>query len=380
MIRILHLITGLETGGAEMMLYKLLSQMDRRHFNNIVVSMTGRGVLGEKIETLGITVHTLGMQRSLPNPSGLSCLLKLLRKEHPHVLQTWLYHADLLGLLAVKLAGVPAVVWNLRCAELLKKDHPMVLFWILRVLATLSRMPKAVVVNSTAGRLAHEKLGYKPVKWKFIPNGFDPDLYSPSRNARLELRRNLGISEQAHLIGLVARFNPMKDHVNFLRAAGQLKKTWPGVHFVMIGKGVDDTNTQLLDQINSLSLDGFVHLLGERHDVPALTAALDIAASSSYSEGFSNVIGEAMACGVPCVVTDVGDSAYIVGNTGIVVPPRDYCALSDAWNHILSMSEDSRLSLGRAARERILSHFSINGVTRQYEKLYLEIVENELRN
>jgi len=380
MTKILHLITDLcHIGGAEMMLYKLLSNIDQKRFTNVVVSMTERGVLSEKIEALGITVYSLGMRRRLPNLTSILLLLSLLRNEKPHILQSWLYHADLLGVLAGKLTDT-SVVWNLRCAELLKKDHPRVLFWILRVLAVLSGTPEAVIVNSTAGRLAHERLGYKPVKWSLIPNGFDPDSFSPSQNARLDIRKSLGVSEQAQLIGLVARFNPMKDHSNFLKAAGQLKKTRPDVHFVLVGKGVDERNSQLVDLINSLSLNGCVHLLGERHDIPAITAALDIAASSSYSEGFSNVIGEAMACGVPCVVTDVGDSAYIVGNAGIVVPPRDYCALSDAWSQILSMSEDSRLSLGRAARERILSHFSINGVTRQYEKLYLEIVENELRN
>lgn len=170
---------------------------------------------------------------------------------------------------------------------------------------------------------------------------------------------------------LVARFHAMKDHANFLKAAGQLHEVRPDVHFILVGHGIDEGNPLLREQITSLGLDGYVHLLGERNDINTIiTAALDIA--SSYGEGFPNVIGAAMACGVPCVVTDVGDSAYIVGNTGPVVPPRDPRAL--AWDRVLSMSEDDRQALGLSARERIVSFFSIDAVTKQYENLYYEIV------
>lgn len=375
MIKVLHLITDLNKGGAEMMLYKLLSRMDRLRFQNVVVSMKPIGPLGADIKALDVPVFTLGIRSGALNPHALLRLLRLLRKERLQILQTWLYHADLLGILAGKLAYVPAIVWNLRCAELDKNDHSKFLFLILKMLTKLSHMPKAIIVNSKIGRLSHECLGYKPARWVIISNGFDSNLFCPSQDARSLFRRKLRLPEQTPLIGLVARFNPMKDHMNFLYAASQLHKKRSDVHFVLVGQGVDEKNDLLMDQITALDLHKCLHLLGERDDIAHITAALDIASSSSYSEGFSNVIGEGMASGVPCVVTDVGDSAYIVGDTGLVVPPRDPHALAAAWNRLLSMSENDRMALGLSGRERIVSLFSLDAITNQYEKLYDEIVK-----
>lgn len=374
MIKIVHFTTGLLTGGAEMMLYKLVSRMNRNYFYNIVVSLTDKGTLGSRIEALDIPVYTLGMKHNLTNPFSSLGLIRILKKERPQVLQTWLYHADLFGLLAGRLSRVPSIVWNLRCSSLNKGDISPFTLNIIRLLAKLSHMPNAVIVNSFDGKLAHESLGYKPVKWEVIPNGFDTEAFCPSQNARMVLRKELGLSEHTPLIGLVARFTPMKDHLNFLNAAGRLHEVKPDVHFVLVGQGVIKENTFFSEQINLLDINNQTHLLGERDDIPAITAGLDIATSSSYGEGFPNVIGEAMACGVPCVVTDVGDSAYLVGETGLVVPARKPSALTNAWVKILSMSENSRHTLGNAARERVISLFSIDSIVKKYEKLYSNIL------
>lgn len=380
MKKIVHLISDLDTGGAEMMLCKLVKSMDRTRFENVVVSMKDMGSLGEVISASGVRVYTLGMSRGFPKPSALWALVKILRKERPRILQTWLYHADLLGLAAGRTAGVPVILWNLRCSDVEMRNYSPLSALVLKMLARLSSFPHGIITNSTTGKEMHEKLGYRCSRWELIPNGFETDRFQPRPGARARLRDELGLPEDSFLIGLVARYDPMKDHENFLRAADILMEQYQGgekIFFVLAGRGVDDSNQTLTRQIEKSGVKGRVHLLGERDDIPVVSAALDImSSSSSYGEGFPNVIGEAMACGVPCVVTDVGDSAYVVGETGIVIPPRDYMALAGAWMRLLSMDEGERQSLGRAARERTVSLFSISGISRRYEKFYREISGN----
>jgi glycosyltransferase involved in cell wall biosynthesis len=342
-------------------------------FKNIVVSMTDSGVLGKHIQGMGVSVFTLNIRRRAPNPVALWRLINLLRRERIQILQTWLYHADLMGLLAGKLASTPAIAWNLRCSELSTDDHPRLLFLIMRILAKLSYLTNTVIVNSSAGRAFHESLGYKPSRWIVIPNGVDIQLFCPSPLSSIALRSSLGLSKKTPLIGLVARFHPMKDHTTFLKAASRLIKHRPDVHFVLAGKEVNCQNPSLMQQVSNYGLSSNVHLLGEVHNIANITTALDIATCSSYSEGFPNAIAEAMACGVPCVATDVGDLSHIVNGTGRVVPPRDHFAMSEAWTEILGMSEDDRQALGKCARERVVSLFSLDSMTGQYENLYYEI-------
>ncbi len=355
------------------MLLRLLSRMDEARFRSSVISLTGGGTLGPRIAALGVPVTALGMRPAVPRPRALWRLVAALRAERPHVLQTWLYHADLLGLLAGRLAGLKAVVWNLRCSRLTAADKSRSLAAVVRLLAALSDRPAAVVVNSSAGRLAHEELGYRPRRWELIPNGFDTELFRPSAEARASVRRELGLAEDTPLVGLVGRYFGMKDHPNFLAAAARLHRARPDVHFLLAGEGVEAANPALARQVASLGLEGRAHLLGERADAARLTAAFDVACSSSYGEGFPNVVGEAMACGVPCVVTDVGDSARIVGECGLVVAPRDPAALAEGLRALLSRPD--RPALGVAARERIRRHYSIEGVARRYEALYEEVAQ-----
>ncbi|NEP28701.1 glycosyltransferase, partial [Moorena sp. SIO3I6] len=219
-------------------------------------------------------------------------------------------------------------------------------------------------------------LGYSSQNSCVIPNGFDTSLFKPSLEARAAFRSELGLSEQSILIGLIGRYHPMKDHPNFIRAASLLVKEFPDVHFIMVGTEVDQDNNFLSSLIQDLGLSNHIHLLGERSDIPRLTAALDInTLASAYGEAFPLVIGEAMSSGVPCVVTDVGDSAWIVGNTGRVVPPRNSEALARAWKELILMGNEGRKVLGKAARSRIIDSFSINSVVAQYESLYELILD-----
>jgi glycosyltransferase involved in cell wall biosynthesis len=378
-LKIAHIITGLNTGGAEIMLYKLLSGLDREAFEPRVVSLTDIGPVGEKIKLLGVPVRALGMRRGVPDPRGVWRLVQQLKAERPHLVQTWMYHADLLGGLAARLgSGIP-VVWNIRHSNLDPVGNKRTTIWTAKVCARLSHcLPARIVCCSEASRRVHTALGYAGDKMMVIPNGFDLAAFKPDAKARTAVREELGISQEALLIGLVGRFDPQKDHRNFVEAAARLRTDCPQVHFLLCGDGVNWNNAELTGWIGEAGLRQQFHLLGRREDMPRLTAALDISStSSSYGEGFPNVIGEAMACGVACAITDVGDSAFIVGETGLVVPPRDPEALAHAWKKLIEMGPEGRQKLGETARKRILENFSLPDIVARYEALYKEVVRRK---
>lgn len=374
----MHIITGLKTGGAEMMLYKLLSGMNRQKFDQVVVSLMDRGALGGRIESLGIPVYSVGMRRALPMPQQIAQLVSLRRKIAPDIIQGWMYH----GNFAAQICSMGAtkkipVIWNIRGTHTDLKDEKPLTAFLVWLEGKLSALPAAIINNSAASAASHQqKLGYRADKWRIIPNGFDVELFKPSTEAKASLCSELGLPPDALLIGLVGRFHPVKDHDTFLRAVALVADESKNVHFVVVGDGLDSANRELTHLIAQLNLQDSVHLLGKRSDLPYLTAALDIACSSSTAEGFPNVIGEAMSCGVPCVVTDVGDSAWIVGDTGRVVPPRDPAAFAHALRELTGMPPDRRHALGKAARKRVIELFSLDHVVGQYEALYNEIYES----
>ena len=216
-----------------------------------------------------------------------------------------------------------------------------------------------------------------------IPNGFDTGRFSPRDEARSRLRRELKLGDDAFLIGIVGRYHRCKDYDNFLEAAsaylGRFDGSQPQAHFVLVGRNIDSRNAELRTKIVRLGLENYVHLLGERSDIAYLNAGFDIATSSSYSESFPNVIGEAMSCGIPCVVTDTGDSARLVGDTGMVVPVRQPGELSQAWMRMISLDPGVRRELGAKARQRIIDNYSIAEIVKKYERLYFGILGNAKR-
>ena len=373
-MKVTHVIAGLSMGGAQMMLYKLLSRLDRAAFQSEVISLADVGPLDKKIRALGVPVKVLGMCPGTPNPVALYRLARWWRNDPPQVVQTWMYHADLIGGLAAKFAGGIPVVWNIRHSHLDVEGNKRSTLWTIRTCARLSRrLPTRIVCCAELSRRIHAQLGYAREKMVVIPNGFDLEVFRPDPTARRSVRQELGIPEEALVIGLVGRFHPLKDHRNFVEAAARLHASRPDVHFLLCGDDVTAENTELAEWINAAGLAGRCHLLGPREDVPRLNAALDIACSSSYSEGFPNTIGEAMACGVPCAVTDVGDSALIVGDTGSVVPPKNPDALANAWRELIEIGPDGRGLLGAAARRRIDQCFSLRAIAARYEDLYAQI-------
>jgi glycosyltransferase involved in cell wall biosynthesis len=378
-MKILYFISGLPTGGAEMMLYKLLSGIDRDIFEPIVISLTDYGSLGNNIKNLNIPVYKMGMNACFPNPFKIWRFIKLTRKINPKLIQGWMYHGNLAALLAKwVLPNRVLLLWNIRhTPDDLKKEKRLTAR-VIRLGARLSAQPDQIIYNSNVSAQKHESIGYSDKHKNFIPNGFNCEQFKPFDNAKSKLRHSLDLKKDTLLIGLIARYHIMKDHVTFLHSAGKLNKTYPEIHFVLVGQGVDKSNRLLVKLIEDLKITKNIHLLGKRMDVDKITAGLDIAcSSSSWGESFSNAIGEAMACGIPCVVTDVGDSARIVGETGIVVKPRDRKAFTDAMITLIKMSSEERLGLGKLARNRIIKHFSIDIVVKQYEDLYRDILNTK---
>ncbi len=374
-MKILHIITGLGVGGAEMMLYQLLAHMDRDDFPSEVISLTDIGPVGEKIQALGVPVRALGMGRSgLPNPRLVLRLTRWLREARPDIVQTWMYHADLVGTLAARMAGGPPVVWNIQYGGFHPRRDKRSTVLVAQACARLShRQPARIVSCSVAAQEAHGKLGYNTDKITVIPNAADTTAFRPNREVRSVVRKELGIGGEAPLIGVVGRFDPQKDHHNFVQAAIRLHQDWPDAYFLMCGLDVTWQNPAFAEWIPAAMHDRF-HLLGRRQDVARLAAALDVGClSSAYGEGFPMALNELMACGIPCVATDVGDCALLIGDTGLVVPPRDPQALADAWREMIEKGPEQRARLGWAARERVEQHFSITEIARCYERLYEEV-------
>jgi len=375
-IKVLHVINDLSIGGAEMMLYKLLSTMSEERFYPVVMSLVDRGKLRESIEALGIPVYTAGMIPGTPSPLSLWRLIRQVRQIKPDLIQGWMSHGNLVAqLLAMVASRRSSVLWNIRQTLYSFEYEKRGTALAIKACARLSKSPARILYNSRTSSAQHGAIGYRAEKTTIIPNGFDTEAFAPSKEARRSVRSELGVAENTFLIGLIGRFHPMKGHAHFLRAARRLLSRYPDVQFVLSGKGVSWSNQFLCEMVQAMGLVERVHLLGERQDMPRITAALDIASSSSsYGEGFPNVIGEAMSCAVPCVVTDVSDMPWVVGETGRVVPPRNPEALANAWAELIEMGAEGRLALGTAARARVIQYFPLGLVVAQYEALYESVI------
>ena len=372
---IMHLITTSEIGGAEIQLDRLLAYMDHPALRHCVVSMARPGVIAERIRSRGIQVYSLNIKRgslSVSSVSGLLKLVGLIRSERPAIIQSWMYHASLLGVLVGKLMGIRLLFWNIRCAEMEMAHYPKLTKLVVQVLRHMSRLPRRIIVNSEAGRLAHIRQGFCPEIFEVIPNGFELDRFHPDVSAREWFCQEFGLATDAVIVGLVARYDPMKDHKMFLTAISRVHRKHPMSVFVLCGKDIDKSNSSLVRLIEYYGLNSSIHLLGLRQDISRITAAFDIAcSSSSFGEGFSNAIGEAMASEVPCVVTDVGDSGWIVGSTGRVVPAGDVDAFSVALSELIVCGPLVRKHLGSLARTRIAELFDINRIADRYGEIYL---------
>ena len=233
-------------GGAEQMLHKLVTRMDPKVFRSLVVSMTDKGVIGEKILAAGIPVITLDMLLGQPTLGGLGKLYQILKQESVDIIQTWLYHADLLGFIVGRMAGVKRVIWGIRCSDMhLRKYRPLTALTV-RLNGALSSLVDAIVVNSKEGKRIHKKRGYHTERMVLIPNGFDTEQFMPDESAKAWLMDLLGLSQDVIFVGLVARFDPMKDQSTFFKAASILAKQDDRAHFILVGRGMVSHNRELI--------------------------------------------------------------------------------------------------------------------------------------
>lgn len=374
-IAITFVITGLGQGGAEAMLLKLLQNLDRRRFMPRVVSLTTRGELAASIEDLGIPVTALEARRGWRAGAALPALVRLLRAHRPQIVHTWMYHADLLGGVAARWVGVRQLVWGIRHSNLSPEVNKRSTLAVAAWCARLSHwLPARILACSDAAMASHVRHGYCARKMSVIPNGFDISRFTPDPLARHQVRGELGLAPRTMLVGMVARYDVQKNHAGFLQAMGLVHRRLPEVHFLLAGLGIDPDNQVLLAAAQAAGIATHCHFLGPRSDVPRLMAALDVLVLPSHGEAFPNVLGEAMACEVPCVVTDVGDSAFIVGATGRIVPRSDDTqGLAEATTSMLLLPQKEREALGQAARARVAQYFELQHVVRKYENFYADL-------
>lgn len=371
MIRILFLTRRFEAGGAERQLIELVKGLDKARFSVTVVAFYAGGALFPEIESVpNIQVFSLakaGRCDVLPFLWRLWCTARAAR---PHILYGYMGVANELCLLVGRMLRAK-VVWGLRSSNMDFARYDWAAGWIFRLGAWLSSFPDLIILNSQAGMRHHLAHGYAGRCMVVIPNGIDVERYRVDQEAGQRIRAEWGVGPRETLIGLVARLDPMKDHPTFLRAAAQLVQEQPNVRFVCVGDGPAAFTAELRALSLALGVEKWMIWAGARADVPAVHNALDIASSSSsFGEGFSNAVGEAMACGVPCVVTDTGDSAMIVATTGVIVPSRDATALAEAWKRLLNFSKEEQRAVGVKARERIVEEFNIRTMVARTETAF----------
>lgn len=366
--KVLHIITATGVGGAENMLYKYLCNTNKDYIEHSVISLTGIDTFGVKIKELKIPVYSLS--KPIYTLHGIKELLSLAQEKNPDVLQSWLYHSDLIALF-LKLFLRAKLSWNIRSYKVLQ--YRLTTGILVRFLALFSKIPDSIIINSMASKEYHHKIWYRPSRWEYVPNGFDLSILKPREELDYDIRTELNIESNTKIIGMVARYSSEKDHESFLRACSLIHVQLPDVHFVMVGFGVDNSNMELVNIINELNLRDHIHLLGVRLDISKIVPCFDLACSTSIDEAFPNVIGEAMACAVPCVVTDTGDCGLLVGDTGKIVKTGDPKLISTACLDLLGLSRTELGELGFKARNRIMQKFSISKVSAKYDKIYLSL-------
>jgi glycosyltransferase involved in cell wall biosynthesis len=364
-LSVLHVITGLGVGGAESVLVNLAVSGRDPSRPTAVVALVADGPNRQKLEAVGVHVFDVGMRRGRPNFLAVFRLARVIRETRPAFVQSWMYHADLISLISLWFSGRRSktrLLWSIRCSNMDTRQYKPQFSAIVRAWALLARFADAVIANSDAGVAAHRALGFRPRFLAVVKNGIDTDLFRPNSSARVEVRRQLGIADDAVVIATVGRVDPMKDHDLFLRVMARLD----GITGLAIGLGTE----ALPDRARLLRL-------GQRDDVPQLLAASDILVSMSrFGEGFSNVVAEAMSCGLPVVATDVGDARRIIGKTGLVVSAGDEQGLVDAL-HRLVANTALRQRLGRAARQRVEADFGLDRMAAAFSAVYETLQSRE---
>ncbi len=370
-IKIAYVITGLGVGGAEVAFCQLVERLDRKRFAFSIISLAKRGAYHERVEQCASApIKYIGMSPTVPTPAAYARLRDELVRVAPDIVHTWMSHANVVGTLAARSAGLTNIIWsifNLPLSWAQAKKRTLAVNWVGHRLAPIG--PKRIVFPAVASERKYFAIGYPKANATTIHAGFDTELFRASPDARVRIRHELGIPDNAIAIGLSANFVPLKNHRLFLEAAGKLRRVFPNLHFVMCGRSVDPSNRSLEQWMKQFDLGDEVHRLGMRTDMPDVLAALDIATLTSSTEAFPAALGEAMATGIPCVATDVGDCGLLIGDTGRLVRV-DVVDFAGAVAELVELGTEARRDLGARARARILKHYSLERMTTRYQALY----------
>lgn len=368
MIKIAHISTGLETGGAEVQLFRLLGAFDKNKCELMVIGLDRDTYLGDRIRELGIPVHALNIKKK---PAAIAQAYKLLKEFNPDIIHGTMYEGGVVGSVLRKfLPNKPAVIWTVHEGLENYRQESYRKQLQLRFWGLLSKMPECMMYVSRLNRDQHLDWGFNNDKALVIPNGVDTQRFYSNKKVRKTIRKSLGIPQNSFVIGITARFHPVKNHIGFINAAALLTKVHPDTHFIMVGTNVDADNKELTDLIAKHSLQKSVHLLGNREDIPDIVNAYDVAALTSFGEAFPLTLGEAMASAIPCVATKVGDNALIIKETGRVVPVDNDAAMAAAWQELLEMDKREFKQLGQAALKRVMDKFTLTLQVQQHEDLY----------
>ncbi len=370
-MKVVHIISNLGNGGAEGVLYRLVTHDQNNE--HIIISMMDSGKYGPMLSKKGFKVYCLNMKLGEASLKPILKLYKYLKNTNPDVVQTWMYHADLVGGLVAKTLGIKKIFWNIRQSNFDRQNTKYSTLRIANICSKLSSfIPSKIISCSTGAVGEHVKLGYCKNKITVIENGYDLDVFKADDYNRKKFRANLGVG-QLPVLGMVGRYDPQKDHKNLIEALSLVYRKGYKFDLLLIGRDLNDNNTELLSIINKYNLNDRVQLLDQRSDIQNIMNALDIhILSSAYGEGFPNVVAEAMACDTPCIVTNVGDSKLIVGRHGIVVEPCNADELADAIITLINkMSNDKEWEqLKYKCSIHIIENFSIQSMVSKYNKIW----------
>jgi len=374
-MKIVHIITGLGDGGAEGVLFRLCKyDLKKEH---IVISLKNEGKYGLLLKEKGINVICLDMNFGKVRVKDFLKLFRLLKKLKPDTIQTWMYHADFFGGIVSRFAGFKNIFWNIRHTTLEPEESKKSTRLVVKLCARLSRViPKGIICCGEEVLRVHSELGYNKSKMKIICNGYDISLFKPSIKLRLFFRKEFDLNSKTLVLGMVGRFHPQKNHLGLLKALSIVKKCFKDFKFLLVGRDLNHNNLILVNEIKNQNLESNIVLINKRSDIPAVMNAIDInVLSSSSGEGFPNVLAEAMACGIPCVTTNIGDASLIVGHTGWVSPPNDSIALANSIiKAIKEKNRDKKLwSLRKQkCRNRIIENFSLDKMIKNYHSVWGE--------
>lgn len=380
MIKVCHVISSLKMGGAQQLLFRLSESLDKPEFTHIIICLTGETELAEKFRNRGVKVYNLNMRCVLHTVKCILQLKKILKLEQPSVVHTWLYHADLITTVAmIGIKSIP-LVWSIHHANENFDGDKKSTKWLVKSLALMSgRIPTVIIYCSEYAKRVHRKLGYRPKKDIVINNGIDTNRFSPSSLLRKQFRDEFGISKNTLVIGMVARYSPVKGYEVFIDMAHKLLEKNYDIKFVMIGTDIVNTNHELIDTLEKLELSSHTLLLGEREDIEGAMNGMDVLVCPSFAESFGLVVVEALMCEVPVVCSDLEVLRFIAGDD-YVTPVGNSHLLANKVNQLITTTLPERRIIGNKGRKRMIEQFDEVLMIEKYKRIYNEISSSNSKN